>query len=453
MPAIELEVPEILNIPEKLWPLLTEFNNYSYFVIEGGRASAKTQSVGRCLTYIAEKREVRIFCGREIQDTIEESVYAVLADLVREHELAFDVKKSYIRHHVSGSEFKFKGFRERGAVNIKGVEGADIIWIDEAQTITKPTLDVLIPTVRKQKSKIIFTMNRYLRSDAVISELVGRPDVLHIKINYIDNPHCTLKIKNEAEILKNKNRKEFDHIYMGVPLAQADDYLMNYLKLEESMKIVPFGETFYKQRVMGIDFAAQGNDQCVATILDRLTNQHWGLTEQIPWDEPDTTVSSGKIVSLVGEHKPDIVVFDIGGLGKPVFDVLEKIKSLEKILFAFDGGSTIGVDEETYANRRAQSYFELRDEFDLKHIVIHKKNEDVITQLEKIKFKYRSNGVKLMEDKLKMKATIGESPDKADSLMMAVYGAKHLIGKARDKDAATEAATTKRVNRSKRGNR
>lgn len=453
MPVEELEVPEMLNIPEKLWPLITEFNKYDYFVIEGGRSSAKTQSVGRVLEYIAEVRNVRIFCGREIQDTIEDSVHAVLSDLIRAHDLAFDVTQKAIRHHISGSEFRFKGFRERGSINLKGIEGADIVWVDEAQTITKPTLDILIPTIRKNNSKLIFTMNRHLRSDAVIQEFVGRPDCLHIKINYIDNPHCTAKIKNEAEILKNKNRKEFDHIYMGVPLAQADDYLMNYLKLEQSMKIVPFGETFFKQRVMGIDFAAQGNDQCVASIMDRLTNVHWGLTEQIGWDEPDTTVSSGKIVQLVGEHKPDIVVFDVGGLGKPVFDVLEKIKSLEKILFAFDGGSTIGVDEETYANRRAASYFELRDEFDMKHIVIHKKDEAVITQLEKIKFKYRSNGVKLMEEKLKMKQLIGESPDKADSLMMTVYGIKHLIGKVRDKDLATEAATTKRVNRTKRGNR
>ncbi len=445
---MELEVPAILNIPEKLWPLLTDLSKYNYIIIEGGRGSAKTQSVARVLLYVGEKRKVRIVCGREIQDTIDESVFTVLTDLIKDYKLAYDPKKVGIKHYISKSEFKFKGFREEGAVNIKGMEGADIVWVDEAQTVTKPTLDILIPTVRKNRSKLIFTMNRYMRNDAVIEELAGRPDCLHIIINYIDNPHCSLKIKNEAEILKNRNPKEYEHIYLGKPLSQSDDYLFNFDKLQASFNINPIGELFIKQRVMGIDFAAQGNDQCVVSILDRVTNQHWKLSEQIKWDEPDTMISVGKIVDFIGRFKPDLTVLDVGGLGKPVYDRIVELKIPN--FFPYNGAWTKNLkDPASFVNRRAESYFDLRDWFDQGWLIIDKKNTDLIKQLEKIKFKYRSNGKKLIEEKLVMKKEIGCSPDESDSLKMAVYGAIHHLGRYQANSSA-EVPKPTRVYASKR---
>ena len=46
-------------------------------------------------------------------------------------------------HNNSDSSIIFKGFREQGRVNIKGLEGVDVLWIDEAQSITKTTLDII----------------------------------------------------------------------------------------------------------------------------------------------------------------------------------------------------------------------------------------------------------------------------------------------------------------------
>ena len=72
-----IELPQILNIPPKLIPIIEKFNDYRYFLAEGGRGSAKSQSICRWLLYIAEKKKVRIVCGRETQNTIDESVYRV----------------------------------------------------------------------------------------------------------------------------------------------------------------------------------------------------------------------------------------------------------------------------------------------------------------------------------------------------------------------------------------
>lgn len=448
-----IDLPAILNIPPKLIPMVTTFNQYDICLLEGGRGSAKSQSVARFILFLGEERCLRIVCGREIQNNIEESVHAILKDLIEEYDLAYDVFAHKIIHRTSGTEIKFKGFREQGNVNIKGLEGVDILWIDEAQSITKPTLDVIMPTIREENARIFFTMNRFLREDAVPEYCIGKPNCLHIKINFNENPFCPLNLKIQAEEMRIKSQRDYDHVWMGQPLAQADDHLFNFDKLHASLEVQPFGELWGRQRVLGIDFAAQGNDLCVGTILDRMSNQHWSLTERIPWDEPDTMVSVGKIVAMIGEFKPDVVVIDIGGMGKPVYDrLIEVLGEGGTPIYPFDGGTTQDVDIKHYANLRAKAYFGLKDWFEYGFLAIAEKDKEVIKELEKIKMKYRSNGSRLIQSKQDMKKELTYSPDNADSLMMAVYGAVTFLGTTANSGAQASASkvTRKSSNRQKR---
>jgi len=422
----EMTIPIILQLPEKLMPMVTAFNEYTLFLLEGGRGSGKSHSVARFLLFLGEKRKLRIVCGREIQANIEESVYTLLKDLIGQYDLSYEVFKHKIVHKWSGSEFRFKGFREQGNVSVKGLEGIDVLWIDEAQSITKPTLDIIMPTIRKEAARVFFTMNRYMRDDAVPEYCVGNADCLHIKINYHENTYCPLSLKVQAEAMREKSERDYNHIWMGLPLQQADDYLFNLEKLHSCYGRVAFGDRVGRQRVLAIDFAAQGNDQCVGTVLDRLTNQHWKLSERIPWDEPDTMVSVGRIVAMIGEMKPNVTIIDIGGMGKPVFDRLIEVGM--KVI-PFDGGATQGIEKDHYGNWRAQGYYTVREWLDQGFLIVDKKDAEVVKQLEKIKMKYRSNGIRMIQPKVDMKADLGYSPDDADSLMMAIVGAAyHLRG-------------------------
>ena len=430
-----LDLPAILNIPPKLLPMVTDFNKYLICLLEGGRGSAKSHSVGRFLLYLGEERKLRIVCGREIQANIEESVHALLSDLIEEHQLAYDVYAHKIKHRVSGTVISFKGFREQGSVSVKGLEGVDILWIDEAQSITKHTLEIIMPTIRKENARVFFTMNRFLREDAVPAYCIGLPECLHIHINYYDNPFCPLVLKNQAETMRLRSQKDYDHIWLGHPISASSDYLFNFDKLHKSLGMLPFGELYHKQRVLGIDFAAQGDDLCVASVLDRLSSQHWGLTERIPWDEQDTMISVGKIVEMIGNFKPDITIIDIGGMGKVVFDRLNEVfANTGIVIIAFDGGSTDGIDTKVYGNIRSAAYHNLYDWFDSEFLCIEDKDKEVINQAEKLKFKYRSNGVRMIQSKVDMKKKppigCGFSPDDLDSVMMAVWGATKYIGKA-----------------------
>tara|TARA_R110000851_G_scaffold246062_1_gene398777 strand:- start:16229 stop:17614 length:1386 start_codon:yes stop_codon:yes gene_type:complete len=422
-----VSLPEILNIPPKLHPIIFELNDYELFLLEGGRGSAKSHSVARLLLFLGEQKKLRIVCGREIQANIEESVYALMKDLIEEFGLAYDVMARKIKHKLTGTEINFKGFREQGNVSVKGLEGVDILWIDEAQSITKPTLDIIMPTMRKSTVKVIFTMNRFLREDAVPEYAVGRDETLHIQINYFDNPFCPAILKRQALEMRDRSERDYRHIWLGEPLQQADDYLFNFDKLHGSFDVEIFGDMVQqRQRVMAFDFAAQGNDLCVGTVLDRMSNQHWKPVEIIPWDEPDTMVSVGKIVAMIGQFKPDIACIDIGGMGKPVYDRLLEV-GID--IIPFDGGSTQGIDKKAYANNRAFGYYTVKDWLDAGFLAMDKvKDREVVKELEKIKMKYRSNGCRVIQAKVDMKKELGYSPDHADSLMMAVWCAANHLG-------------------------
>ena len=101
---MDLVFPEILNIPPKLIPFVLNFNRYSYFLLEGGRASGKTQSVARFLLYVCENRRVRICCGREIQNSINESVKTVFLDLIENYNLPYIIKKDCLIHKATLSQ-------------------------------------------------------------------------------------------------------------------------------------------------------------------------------------------------------------------------------------------------------------------------------------------------------------------------------------------------------------
>jgi len=442
-------LPEILNIPPKLLPIITDFNDYSFFLLEGGRGGGKTHSVARFLLYLGEQRKIRIFCGREYEIDIKDSVFTTLTDHIDLFNLAYDIKAETITHKWSGTTFRFKAFREHGNVRLKGLEGVDILWVDEAETLTEDTVSVLMPTLRKQNVKAFFTMNRFLRNDAVPEYCIGLRECLHIKINYNENPFCTESLKRQAEAAKKKSERDYNHVWLGEPLQQSDAYVFNFHKLHKAFTIEPFGETPFKQRVIGIDFAAQGNDMCVATVLDRITNQHWEVTERIVWDESDTTVSIGKIVNILGEFNPDVTVFDIGGLGKPVWDSLQKM-SLN--ITPFNGGWTkdVGLDAKNYANLRAQSFYKLKEWFECGFLIINQRDKQIIKELEKIKMKYRANGVRVIQSKGDMKTDLRYSPDNADSLMMAVYGATAHLGRAANTLVARRTIT--RIDRGGRRN-
>ena len=424
-----IEIPKILDIPEKLIAILTNINKYNYFLIEGGRGGGKSQSIARIILYLAEKRKVRVCCGRETQSTILDSVHKIFNDLISEYNLNFTVKSNKIVHNHSGSSIIFKGFKEQGSVNIKGLEGIDILWIDEAQAISKSTLDIIIPTIRKKNSIVIFTMNRLLRKDAVYSEFVFRDDCLHLKVNYYDNKHCPQKLIDEANRCKERNILDYEYIWEGNPLDTNSDFLFSPVKLKKAQQLKFADENYRKIRCMSVDLAGNGGDLCVASLIESKSSTQWLLSKQEFWSEPDTDVTKGKIINLYMNWKPQLLILDADGLG---YSIYVSIKNVIDKTIKFNGAAAS--NRPNALNRRADGYITLKDFIDNEWLKIS--SDFTISQLEYIKKSYKPNGQIVIQSKKDMKLEQGESPDFADSLMMGIYAINYYSYLIDEKDDA-----------------
>jgi len=419
-----LEIPELLQIPEKLVPIMTEINKYRYFLLEGGRGGGKSQGVGRLILYYTEKRNLRTVCGRETQNSISESVYSLLADIIRQKTLAFDIQAQKIIHKESGSTINFRGFRQQGAFNIQGMEGIDVLWIDEAQAITKQTLDVLIPTIRKQKAKVFFTMNRHIPTDPVYDMLIGRPDCLHIHINYTDNPYCSEALKNEAAECKIKSEADYNHIWLGQPLDLSEDALFSYEELiNTKLNRYPLRDN-YGMRIAGFDIARYGDDKCAVAILQQQGAQHWRLHHVDEWEHKDLNYTTGRILTTASEQNAELSVIDEDGIGAGPLDTLNKGRGLENFK-GFRNPPLNYKDNKFFGNNRTANAYKLKELVDKGHIVIE--DEAVIKELCTLRYTYDHYQRKILISKDKMRKDGVKSPNLADALIYAVS----LIGEIR----------------------
>lgn len=399
-------------------PIITEFNNYRYFLIEGGRGGGKSQAIGRLLLYLAEKKNLRIVCGREIQKSIAESVYSLLADLVLKFKLYFEVQANKISHKGTGTDINFRGFREQGAFNIQGMEGIDIVWIDESQAITKETLDVLIPTIRKDNAKIFFTMNRHVHNDPVYSAFIGRKDCLHININFNDNPFCTQALKTEAAECKLRSESDYNHIWLGEPLRQSEASVFNHEELMASKAIVYDLKEGYGLRLAGFDIARYGDDKCAVVVIQQQSALNWEVCHVDQWDHKDLNYTTGRILMTSNEQRAEKSIIDEDGIGAGPLDTLNKGRQMANFL-GFRNPALSYQDNKFYANNRTKNTYKLKDMLLKGHLCI--KNEELIAELETLMFTFDHNQRRILISKQQMKDKYKiKSPNLADALIMAV---------------------------------
>jgi phage terminase large subunit len=211
---------KIVQIPTEFKPLFDD--RWREAAIFGGRFSLKSHTVARFLLIRARQDKRRIACFREFQNSIAESSHQLLSDLIKEYELTdFEVTNNSIVNTLNGSDFIFKGLHQNEQ-SIKSIEGIDLAWIEEAQTVSKESLEVLTPTVRKPGSQIIYTYNRLLEDDPVHQRLVieGRPNTLIINVNYdiaIKYGMMPETVRLEMEDDKARRPALYRHKWLGEP--------------------------------------------------------------------------------------------------------------------------------------------------------------------------------------------------------------------------------------------
>jgi phage terminase large subunit len=209
------------EFPLKLQSL---FQRSRYKVCYGGRGGAKSWGIARALLIKGAKEPIRILCAREYQTSIKDSVHKLLCDQIEALNLHsfYEITQANIKG-ANGTEFAFAGLKNNIS-NIKSFEGVDVCWVEEAQTVSRLSWNVLIPTIRKEKSEIWVSFNPELETDETYQRFVVNPpdDCIQIKVNWSDNPWFPETLRLEKDSLKQRDEESYNQVWEGLCRQTVD---------------------------------------------------------------------------------------------------------------------------------------------------------------------------------------------------------------------------------------
>lgn len=173
-----------IKTPRWFKPLL-EYSRYKGAY--GGRGSGKSHAFAEALIEQCLLEKTSAVCVREIQKSLNQSVKKLLEIKIEALGVGhlFEVQEALIKTPYGG-QIIFQGMQNHTADSIKSLEGYDIAWVEEAQSLSQRSLDLLRPTIRKEGSEIWFTWNPNADTDPVDALLRGDnppPDAIVVEAN------------------------------------------------------------------------------------------------------------------------------------------------------------------------------------------------------------------------------------------------------------------------------
>ena len=231
------------EFPDKLQCL---FQPARYKVLYGGRGGAKSWGVARALLILAAGKPLRVLCAREFQVSMKDSVHKLLSDQIENLGLSafYEITQNAIRGK-NGSEFTFVGLRTNTA-SLKSIEGIDVCWCEEAQTVSRNSWNILIPTIRKEGSEIWITFNPDLETDETYQRFVLHPpaDAKVVKVNWSDNPWFPETLRQEKDALKERDVHQYNQVWEGLCRQTVDGAIfaqeMQKAELDGRITQVPY---------------------------------------------------------------------------------------------------------------------------------------------------------------------------------------------------------------------
>ena len=233
------------HFPTKLG-ILFKPKNCRYRILYGGRGGSKSWNIARALLIKGFRSQLRILCAREFQTSIKDSVHKLLCDQIENLELGwyYTVTQNSIVGK-NGTEFTFVGIKNN-TNNVKSIEGIDICWVEEAQSVSAQSWNILIPTIRKENSEIWVSFNPELETDETYQRFIVNPPESSVvqKINYSDNPWFPETLELERQALKNSDIQAYNNVWEGICRTQIDGAVfgkeMEIAELDGRITRVPY---------------------------------------------------------------------------------------------------------------------------------------------------------------------------------------------------------------------
>lgn len=205
----------------------------------GGRGSGKSHLFAEMMieAHIMDQKR-RSVCVREIQKSLNQSVKRLLEMKIQDMNAGayFEVQDAVIKSKKADGMIIFQGMQNHTADSIKSLEGYDCAWVEEAQSLSQTSLDLLRPTIRKPGSELHFTWNPSQSNDPVDFLLRGPTppkDATVIKVNYTDNPWFPNVLRDEMEYDKRRDPDKYQHVWMGEYLRNSQSRVFRNWKIED----------------------------------------------------------------------------------------------------------------------------------------------------------------------------------------------------------------------------
>jgi len=396
-----------------------------YKGLRGGRSSGKSWGVVATLVGFACQYKVFIVAGREIQKSIKESAQKLFLDTIARYGLTdqFICTNTDIVNINTGARIIFMGVKSNPEA-IKGLEGADIVWLEEADRVSQESWDLIIPTVRKKGSQIWATWNPSMPTDPVEQIFdKNNPDAVVETINYLENPHCSPEIIAEAQKMLANDPQKYQWIYLGQFRPTGSDTLIP-LQLVINAIGRPPTHTEGEEIVAGLDLGFY-QDRSVLAIRQGNNIMHIQV-----WENPDTVELIPEVLGLMTRFKVARIGVDALGPGAPIIQLLRANIGDRVIPVAYSGAPV--KDPKQYKNLRAEAWGLTKELLEDGSLPTGMDN-DIIADLCSARYFYDEKGKIQIESKKAMVSRGIRSSDIADSIgiSLTVYGKAKIIKKPR----------------------
>jgi len=427
--AAETELLELLEQEdrERVSPKMELARNFKGNIIgaRGGRsAGAKTTGMVSLNVQESNREFHRVACLREIQDSLEESLYQAVeeaVDKLRYPGWKFPRSQGYCES-PAGSKWIFKGLKDmRAARNTKGLQGFDRFLLDEAATIAGDSLDVLLPLLGKAAgARLFFAYNPETEIDPIAEKVwipySNDPDalLLDMRPEGLDNPWWNSAAQKLSDKMKLVDADLWEHVYGGQPRKKGQNAVMSRVLIRRAMERRS-GKTGGLKQV-GVDVARFGDDKTIISVFQGM--RQTALDEFV---QQDIIRTANRAWYAAGRDKSIPIKVDDDGVGGGVTDYLR---------FQF-GANVIPVrngmpadDQDKYTTVADEQWFDFPlDDPELELF----DDIELMAQLTNRLFDYTTKNQRKIEPKKEYKKRHGKSPDKADATLLALYQPKNRV--------------------------
>lgn len=375
---------------------------------KGGRGGGKSQFFAEsCVEALVQYPDTRIVCIREIQKSLKYSAKSLIEGKIKALKVGhlFDIQTTEIRAKQGEGLIIFQGMQDHTADSIKSLEGFNIAWVEEAQSLSKRSLDLLRPTIRAEGSEIWFSWNPRFEDDAVdvFMRTGDKADFVLVHVNSEDNPWLPDTLADERERDRIDRPDDFGHIWLGEYVKGDDESFINYRVVESAVERdnEPYSNWV---RILGID-PSQTKDGDATGLVIRHGNK---ITKIAEFNRETVQERADVIRRFMNENGIDHAFIDQGGSGKEIYDLLIQWGVERKTITLVPFGARAS-NKQLYPNKRVEMYSDLRnwlrEDGDIPNI------EKFKYELSLTKTKINNNGQEVLESKKDMR----KSPNLADA--------------------------------------